>query len=241
MITLHYFNARGRAQFLRYYLACRDHAFEDHRIGLSADFHEWREIRDDRSVTGPFKRLPVLEIRTEQVSEALVIANTLHERLGDAASLSPPENLRHAMLLSSLYTDLLTPLASMIWADRMYPGVDLAAYLKISLHRLRSYLSVLDESLTAWEWLRKMGQRELMVADCLLWEELDRLRTVLEHGVALEDFETLARFYDGCPGRNVFSSYLEAHPCALTGHPDEPAALENIRKIVGSISAEEKA
>jgi len=239
MMTLHYFNARGRAQFLRYYLACRNHAFNDRRIGLSADFREWLDIRDDRSTTGPFKRLPVLEIDGDQVSEALVIGNVLHERFGDSEVLSRRANVRHAMLLSSLYTDLLMPLGGLIWADRIYPGIDMPAYVKLVLGRARTYLTVLDEALAAWEWLGSIEQRELTLADCLLWEELDSARLVLGEGIDFDSFETLARFYVECPVLNVFSSYLEAHPCPLTGHPEEPAAIENIRKILRSINVEE--
>ena len=48
-IRLTYFDARGRAQYLRYYLLSRDVAFEDHRVPLSGTFSEWLAIRPDRT------------------------------------------------------------------------------------------------------------------------------------------------------------------------------------------------
>jgi hypothetical protein len=113
-IKLHYFDARGRAQFIRYYFDLRVMPFTDNRIPLSADFHAWAAVRDDQSITGPFKRLPVLQIDGQQVAETLTIANYLHAFSGDALRLSEEDNLRHAQLLSSLYGDLMLPLGTIV-------------------------------------------------------------------------------------------------------------------------------
>jgi len=47
-VHLKYFDARGRAQFLRYFLLCREIPFEDDRVPLTADFASWLAIREDR-------------------------------------------------------------------------------------------------------------------------------------------------------------------------------------------------
>lgn len=238
-ITLRYFDARARVQFLRYYFLLRGHEFVDHRVPLSADFKEWRALRDDQSVTGPFKRLPVLDLDGEQLAEALFIANVVHERFGDEARLSTQDNARHGMLLSSVYTDMMLPLRMLVWCDRMYPGVDLKAYLSSTCNRVRSYLAVLDQALTSWGWLADIGQRELTLADCMIWDELDVAQTILGILVPLDDFETLARFHAECPGRETFIGHIAAHPCQFTGRPGESEALEAIHDRLKTLKAEE--
>jgi hypothetical protein len=123
-VTLTYFDTRGRAQYLRYYLRSRDVAFEDRRVPLSADFSEWRAMRDDRSISGPFNKLPVLRWQDRQIAEMLSIQSFLHKKLGDDALLSEEESWHHSMLTSSLYIDVMMPLGTLIWADAVYPGAD---------------------------------------------------------------------------------------------------------------------
>ena len=60
-ITLRYFDARGRAQFLRHYFKVRKVSFTDERVAINDEFAAWRATRDDRARTGPFQKLPVLQ------------------------------------------------------------------------------------------------------------------------------------------------------------------------------------
>jgi hypothetical protein len=55
-ITLRYFAARGRAQFLRSYFHVRKVAFTDERVPLGSGGagSEWPAVRDDRRLSGPF-------------------------------------------------------------------------------------------------------------------------------------------------------------------------------------------
>lgn len=237
-VSLTYFDARGRAQFLRYYFTTRGIDFTDNRIPLSADFSEWMAIRDDRSVTGPFKRLPVLMVDGIQLAETSVIATDVHQRFGDSATLSEEENRRHAMLLSSLCVDMMLPLGQLIWADRFYPGLDMAGHLEFMVRRLRAYLATLDEALSDWNWLTDLGQRDSMLADCLLWEELDALEAIFSDTIELGDFLTLPSFYQECPGRDAFQEYLTAHPCQFSGRPAEADAIAQIRKTLGEMKEE---
>jgi len=62
--TLRYFAARGRAQFLRYYFHAREIPFVDEEVALSADFAAWVPIRGDRTLSGPFQKLPSRDART---------------------------------------------------------------------------------------------------------------------------------------------------------------------------------
>jgi glutathione S-transferase len=231
-VKLRYFDARGRAQFVRYYLLARDIAFEDERVPLSADFSAWLAIREDRAKTGPFHKLPVLYWDDSELPETFVIADFLHRVSGDHDRLSTSENLHHTMLLSSLYVDVMLPIGTLIWADLATPGADLAALVPRTFERLERHLGFLDETLTEWRWVEDAKSRPVMVGDCMLWEELDVLHIVLGKRFALARYPTLAQFYRDCEARSVFETLLEKHPCQITGRPAESQALAAIRQVL---------
>jgi glutathione S-transferase len=231
-ITLRYFDARGRAQFVRYYLRARNIVFEDERVPLSADFSTWLAIRDDRAKTGPFHKLPVLYWGDSELAETFVIADFLHRISGDHDRLSTSGNLRHAMLVSSLYVDVMTQIGTLIWADVATPGADLGTVVPRVLERVDRHLGYLDEALAEWRWLEGAKARPLMIGDCLLWEELDVVQVVFGERLALDRHSTLAQFHRDCPGRAVFETVLQEHPCPITGRPNEAQALAAIRRIL---------
>lgn len=233
-IVLRYFDARGRAQFVRYYLRARDIAHEDERVPLSADFSEWQAIRDDTSVSGPFKKLPVLHYGDETVAEALVIASFLHERLGDADLLSAQQNLRHAMLLSSLNSEIMHQVGILLWADLFLKGVEVPSLAKLTLERVRRHLQVLDERLEDWRWVDAAGSRPLTLADCLLWDQLRTASDLFGPALGLAEFATLDRFYRDSPGRASFLELIESHPCQISGRPGEPEAVAMLKGYLGS-------
>lgn len=230
-IALKYFDCRGRAQFIRYYLSCRDIPFEDDRVPLSADFAEWREIRDSRSIVGPFHKLPVLRWAERLIAETTVIGGFLHEASGDAKSLSDDENLRHTMLISSAYVDLMMPRGILLWADGMLPGVELGALATRTLERIRSQLLALDRTLVEWRWLDRGAGPAVAVADCMLWEEISATRHVFGEALNLDGMPAVRRFFEECPGRPAFERVLATRPCQLTGRPGEAAVIEKLRAL----------
>jgi glutathione S-transferase len=207
-------------------------AFVDERIPLSADFSAWLAIREDRAKTGPFHKLPLLYWGDSELAETLVIADFLHRISGDHDRLSSSENLRHSMLLSSLYVDLMMPIGTLIWADLATPGVDLAALVSRTLERMERQLRYLEATLAEWHWLEAAKARPLMIGDCMLWEELDVLYVVFGERFALGRYPTLARFHRDCLSRSVFETLLEKHPCQITGRPAEADALAVIRRAL---------
>ena len=60
-ITLHYFDLRGRGQFIRALLTQREVPFTDDRVKLAKDNSNWPQIRGDRNVTGDFQKFPFLQ------------------------------------------------------------------------------------------------------------------------------------------------------------------------------------
>lgn len=233
-IDLRYFDARGRAQFLRYYLQLRNVEFDDDRIGIDNGFAEWLGIKEDETLTGPFHKLPVLQWGDEQVAEMLVIADYLHRKLGDEAMLSPQDNLRHAMLRSNLYVDVMMPLGILIWAPMAYAGVDYDALAKQSLQRLKANLSTLDTTLQKWQWTESMQGRPIMLADCLLWEELDVALEIFGEPIGLDTMPTLAAIHEKYRRGTAFEALLRDKPCQITGNPNEAVSIDAIRAAVAA-------
>lgn len=235
-IVLRYFDARGRAQFIRDYLACRELEYADERIALSPSFEAWTAIRNDRALAGPFHKLPVLHWGDQTVSETFVIHSFLHRANGDEVLLSEKENLRHAMLFSSLYNDVMMPIGILIWADIALRGVDVGTLAKNTLGRLRGHFGSLDRTLEEWQWQRTAEKRPVMVADCALWEEIDIVQHVFREHLRLHEFATLSRLYHEAPGRAVFEKLLAARPAAVTGRglESETETLAKMREMLAA-------
>jgi glutathione S-transferase len=217
-ITLRYFDARGRAQPLRYYFAARGIAYTEDLVPLAASgSNEWLGMREDRARVGPFHKLPVLRYGDRTVAETLVIGAFLHRALGDEALLSETDNLRHSMLISSLYGDVVTPIAVLLWAEAVYVGLDYPAFVRQSFGRLRSHLGRLEQTLAEWGWAVSARGRPVMLVDCLLWEELDVLQHVFGEHAGLEELPTLSRLYTEITGRAAFLKVLASRPAPVTG------------------------
>jgi glutathione S-transferase len=232
-ITLRYFDARGRAQFLRYYFRARKVSFTDDRVPLAADFAPWRAIRDDRTRTGPFHKLPVLHWGDRLIAETLMIAAFVHEVSGDAGNLSDDDNLRHGMLTSSLCQDIMNPIAILLWAEITMPGADVGAVAKRTFERLELHLRAVDQSLGEWRWFDKARNRRVMLVDCLLWEELNVALQVFGPRLSLAQTPMLARFYEEFPARQTCEAMLAEQPCPITARPEEAAAITKIQQVLG--------
>jgi hypothetical protein len=232
-ITLRYFDARGRAQFLRSYFKIRKVSFTDERVPIADEFAAWGAMRGDRARTGPFQKLPILHWGDRLISEQLMIAAFVHEASGDAGALSDEENLRHGMLTSSLSLDMMHPIGMLLWAEVMYPGADLGVPAKRTLERLKTHCQALEQSFGEWRWLDRARNRRIMLVDCLLWEELDAARTVFGPHWSLSATPTLARFYDDFPARPTCEALLAERPSPITARPNEAEAIAKIQQLIG--------
>ncbi len=233
-IGLKYFDVRGRAQCLRYFLLCRGIPFDDDRISLAAGFEAWHAIRPDRTITGPFQKLPVLRWGDRLIAETTVMASFLHRSSGDVDLLSETENLQHEMLTSSVYVDLMMPLGILLWSEITFPGADFGTSSKRVLERIHGHLAVLDQTLIEWQWLERAAARPVMIADCILWDQLNAVRHVFGGRFGLDVTPTLARFYRDCSGRETFERLLESKPCPVTGRPGEEDCIARLRELVAS-------
>ncbi len=233
-IQLKYFDIRGRAQFLRYFLLCRNIPFDDDRVSLASGFEAWQAIRPDRTVTGPFQKLPVLRWGDRLIAETTVIASFLHHTSGDAGGLSDSENLQHEMLISSVHVDLMMAIGIFLWSEVMFPGADLETTSKRVLERMQSHLAVLDQTLIEWQWLERAAARPVMVADCMLWDQISAAQHVFGGKLDLDATPTLARFYRDCPGRETFERLINTKPCPITARPGEADCIARIRDLAAS-------
>jgi hypothetical protein len=125
----------------------------------------------------------------------------------------------------------------LLWSEMLMPGIDLPAYARSTLTRLDRTLEVIDRSLGEWGWVAGLGKRPVTVADCSLWDELDKQRVVFGARFSLAGKPELARFYEEHPARDTFEALLAAQPCPLTGRPGEAAAIEAIHGFVTDAEA----
>lgn len=231
-IRLRYFDARGRAQFVRAYFGARGIEFEDERVPLDEGFASWQAIRENRALTGPLQRLPVLHYGDELIPETFVIAGFVHRRFGDAAALDPEENLRHDVLLSTCCIDVQLPMGILVWSGLMLEGANVASLARNTLDRINRTLEVIEKTVDEWDWVPGLRRRPVTAADCLLWEMLDQARIIFGSQFSLADRPRLGEFYEAHPARDTFEHLLAANPCQITGRPDEAAAIEDIHSYL---------
>lgn len=224
-ITLHYFDLRGRAQFIRGLLTHREVPFIDDRIVLAKDNSNWPGIRNDRTITGDFQKIPTLQWGDQIISEVLVILDFIQKKLGDSQQLNEQEYFRHGMLTSSAFLDLLTPCINLIWCDIFHPGTNVAGATAILKRRMPHHLATINQTLEQWQWLDNIQNRPVMVSDAVLWEALDVIRLTFDDHVSFEELDTLSNFYERCEGAPTFKKLLAAKPSTITGRPGEAEAL----------------
>jgi glutathione S-transferase len=121
------------------------------------------------------------------------------------------------MLMSSLYSDVVTPIATVLWAEAMYVGLDFPAFVRQAFGRVRGLFGRIDQTLAEWGWTVSARGRPVMLADCLLWEEIDVLKHVFGERSGLDELPTLSRLYAEGPGRAAFQKELASQPAPVTG------------------------
>lgn len=227
-VTLHYFDVRGRGQFIRALLTQRGVAFRDERVVLNGDRALWMKLRPQRERTGAFQKLPVLQWDDLLLGETLVILDFLHEQLGDAAQLGSRFTLRHRMLASSVFLDLLTPCINLIWCEVFNPGVDIGKAAAVLKGRLQLHLATVNQTLGEWQWNAALATRPVTGADALLWEALDVIRLTFATTLDWQQLPELARFMQECPGASTFRQLLDAQPMTITARPGEAQVLAGL-------------
>ena len=224
-ISLHYFDLRGRGQFIRALLSHHGVPFTDNRIVLAKDNSNWPQIRSDRNISGDFQKLPFLQWGDRRLNEVLVILDFLDRTLVGANRFSEEGWLRHRQLASSAFLDLLVSCVNLIWCDVFHPETNVAAATGILKRRMEMHLVTIDQTLAEWDWLAALKGRPVMAADAVLWEALDVIRLTFDEHVSFDELAVLSTFYDECPGAGTFKRLLGEKPMTITGRPGEAEAL----------------
>jgi len=227
-ISFHYFDLRGRGQFIRSLLHHYQVPFTDERIVLAKDNTNWPMIRQNRDLTGDFQKLPFLLWGDTRLNEVLVIINFLDRQLGSAEHLNDLDWLQHRQLASSAFLDLLVACINLIWSNVFHPQANLPATTAIVKKRMQAHLVTMNQTLGEWDWIRKMKDRPVMASDAVLWEALDVIRLTFDDQVRIDDLKSLSVFYDECAGAESFKELLARKAMTITGRPGEAAALQII-------------
>jgi glutathione S-transferase len=224
MMVLRYFACVGRAQPLRLALADAGVAHEDVHVALA----DWPGHREDARFSGQYRSLPTLTCDGQTIAETLPIAFFLAQRLGHDAGLSDLSVARLQGIISCVYIDVLVRTAELIWAEVMYPGVDLSAAFSRTAGRVLAKLERLEDETPD----RFFGGERPVMADFFAAEGLAVFRHLLGPsrveaiGARLPRLTALARRVEDRPPIARLS-----RPASFTARPDEPAVLERVRSL----------
>jgi glutathione S-transferase len=224
---LRYLPIVGRAQALRHTLADAGVKFTD--LQLSPD--EWAEGREDPFCGGAFAGLPTLSVGRTTIAETMAIASYLGRQLGHYDGLAPEAIAWLESVTSCAYLEVLLRMGEVLWAERLYPGVDLANAFARSLARMLDKLGRLDR-VTPAGWFA--GQRTPTCADFFAAEAVETLRHVL--GPAREPalanrLPRLVALADRVRARPAIRTAWQTRPGRLSTLPDEEEVLERLRGL----------
>jgi glutathione S-transferase len=226
-IVLHYFPALGRVQPLRHALADADVSFEDVRVPMA----QWPQLRTDAAAAGPFRGLPTLRWGDATIAETLPIATFLARRLGQYDGKDDVAIAGLEAISSHCYLEVLMRIGDLIWADRVYPGVDLDRAAPRLVGRLFDKLDRLDVRIPERGWL---GGERPIVPDFFAAEALETTRHIL--GVSRDDalrarWPRLTGHADRIRERPAIVRAWERRPATFTTRPDEPVAVARLRAL----------
>jgi glutathione S-transferase len=226
-IILHYFPVCGRAQPLRHALLDAGVEFEDRRIPLQ----DWPAHREDPGVAGPYRGLPTLRWGDALIAETLPVASYLAHRLGHYDGLDAAARARLEAVCSCCYVEVTMIAGHVLWADLVWPGVDLEKAWSIHLGRMLGRLASLDEDVPDAGFFG--GARPVM-ADFYADEAYATWCYMLgpEREPALrERLPRLAALHDRVGARPRLAGIRRDRPARFTGRPDEDAIVERMRAL----------
>jgi glutathione S-transferase len=174
-VILRYFPIAGRAQALRHALHEAGVRFEDLRVSGA----EWAEHQTDPSYAGPFVSLPTLTWGADTIGETLAIASFLGRRLGHYDGLDDAAIARIESIISCCYLEVLGSFAAIFWAERLYPGCDLAQAFPRHLTRALEKLARVEAMAPAGPGWLLPGRDRPSCADFFTGEAVEALRYVL--------------------------------------------------------------
>jgi hypothetical protein len=120
-ITLRYFDCRGRAQPLRFFLDHLDVPFADERVPFTDGWQAWASMKRDPVVSGPFGKLPVLHWDERLLVETGPLYGFAQVQLAPSAAMGAILEAQSAL------SDDLALLYQLLNLDVVAHGADLGA------------------------------------------------------------------------------------------------------------------
>jgi glutathione S-transferase len=233
MVTLRYFDCRGRAQPLRYLLADAGVEFQDLLVRWDPS---WFEAKEDPAVGGPFGVLPLLQWDDLVLGETLAIAGYLARRLGHYRGRSDEQIARLEMVAASAFLNVLTPAGELLFP---FPGPQedqwvgfLQAFADEIPRRIGRFERLLAASLDPF-----FGGRDPVGADFFVFEAVETWRMMLAPvlDARLAAWPRLRALLAAVAERPRLRGYLEAgrRPETITASPLEP---EIRRKLAAQVT-----
>ncbi|MGD8323447.1 MAG: hypothetical protein PVF50_03700, partial [Gammaproteobacteria bacterium] len=133
-----------------------------------------------------------------------------------------------------LYNDVTLSIGTLLWADRIFVGLDFETFAKSSFDRLQQHIGNIEQTLVDWQWLKEMNSRPIMLADCILWECLDLCRTVFGLNFDFDSVPVLAGIHARYATGTAFSELLAQTPCPITARDGEHDVIERIQALLAS-------
>lgn len=223
MVTLRYFQCRGRAQPIRHALHDAQVAFQDVQLSLA----EWPQHRKNPEFAGAYLGLPTLTWDDVTVTETLPIASFVAKRLGEYRELTDAEIAFREAVCSNCYLEICLRVGELIWSSAIHTATPPAKVASVFAPRMLSKLEGVDHQLDDRRWLCGAAPG---IADWFATEAYDVMRVL----VGSERYAALARRLpklDAHAERLRERSQSIARPASFTSRPDEAAALTELRAL----------
>jgi glutathione S-transferase len=231
IVTLRYFNCRGRAQVFRYLLTERGIAFTDERVPFNDNWQAWGKLKQDPAKSGLFNRLPILHWGEDTIAETWVISHYLHQKL-DARELTDKENRLVLMLQSSILEDMGL-IYTLLNLDLGYKGADFLDTSQNTITSLTANFEKYQNFLNSSKYPFLVTQSPT-IADYWLYETLTSCRLVFKpvNDLIFRRLPDLSEFLREMEERPGMKTAAQALPECLTARPDHHNRLSELHSLL---------
>ena len=226
---LRYFDCRGRAQPLRFFLAHHNVAFVDERVPFTDDWQTWAAMKSDPVLSGPFAQLPVLEWEEEHFTQTNLIASFLQQ------AVAPGDDLRMICETQSVLSENLGQLYVLFNLDLFAPGADVKEFGD------RAFLGM-DSAFAGYEALLAAGRQPFGEDSSLsiaafwlleLWQFVGALYAQ-QNAMLLEGRPMLNSLIQTLEQASQRLSADNAPPAWWSARPDEPVRLPAVQQALAA-------
>lgn len=227
-ISLRYFDCRGRAQAIRFYLAEKDILFRDVRVPLENISDSWGVSKKDPEVAGLLGKLPIVEWGDLKISETMVISCYLHNKF-DSYKYTAKQNLLVKTIISSVYTDIIIPLGTLIWLDIIMPKSSTKDYLLRTIPNVEGLFERYEQILTN-EKSSFLGGDQPTIADYFTFEAIQIFLKIFKFREKFfqTGYPQLTKMHEKLIKEKGVATCINSIPEQITGRPNEKKRILEI-------------